>query len=863
MKRMLLTLWVAACAGMASAQWMKPVVQESSEMIVDEPMYLYNVGTKQFLTQGNAFGAQASVADEGLQIKIEKYLMQNITEAGDTLYVWDEKTYTIKDFRPLQNKWYYMFIDNQGGCYMDKGDQADYLWEITRLENGNYHISCAAANPTQNSDAFPNTCIGVERYGADDMSTVVNPLLEYQNPAFADAFFVDWIFVNEAVYADYLEKLHVYQAALKLKTIIDDLDSRGIDTQELLSVYNNIDAAIEELQNAQRMGETLISMDDEKHVTPDQPKDFTERIQNPDFNTDVKGGKGGWTKEGKAKTFETNGWVPSSVEDVMMAPALNLWGSNQDIRVSQVVENLPNGIYQFSVGVYSQANGPYIFAGDAKTDVTTGGPTAYSVLTYVSDHTLKIGVAFPAEGTQWVMADCCRLKYFGNSYEAYRMWIDETLNGGESFENEKCYTPLKEVYLESLAILKNATEQEQLAAELPKFTLLYDSIKVNIAAYADYLALWEEGRKMVREGAYAGEVFDILCDYIEMEDEPDELYPNGASGYILKHCMLNTEEIIAEKAFLNQLIQNVVDNGMAKGADATIKLQNPNFDNGMNGWSYNKKLGTPSAGGMTTNQNVERWNQNFDFYQEVSLPNGVYRLNAQAFYRTASNAEAEPEWHNGTAQVMTAIYANTNETLVKNIYDEAQEEGFYKEDNAYAMTDGKVVPNSMKTASEAFSAGLYENSVVGVVWNGQLRVGIRSLNASVTDRWSIWDNFRLTFLGLEAEPIAECYDKTVVEANELLGNEELPEEQKNAIDAALRVEIDKANASATLAAIAAIRGAMETANKVITGVAPQSATNAEYPSVIYTTSGTKVSVMKRGISIIRMSNGKIKKVLVQ
>ena len=232
-------------------------------MIVDEPMYLYNIGTKQFLTQGNAFGTQASVADEGLQIKIEKYLVQNITEAGDTLYEWDEKTYTIKDYRPLQKKWYYMFIDNLGGCYMDKGDQADYLWEIVRLENGNYHFSCAAANPVQNPEAYPNTCMGVERYGADDMNTVVNPLLEYLNPAFADAYSVDWVFVDEVVYADYLDKLHVYQAALKLKTIIDDLDSRNIDTNELLLVYNNTDATIEELQDAQRMGETLISMDDE------------------------------------------------------------------------------------------------------------------------------------------------------------------------------------------------------------------------------------------------------------------------------------------------------------------------------------------------------------------------------------------------------------------------------------------------------------------------------------------------------------------------------------------------------------------------------------------------------------------------
>jgi hypothetical protein len=83
------------------------------------------------------------------------------------------------------------------------------------------------------------------------------------------------------------------------------------------------------------------------------------------------------------------------------------------------------------------------------------------------------------------------------------------------------------------------------------------------------------------------------------------------------------------------------------------------------------------------------------------------------------------------------------------------------------MADDKVVPNSMKTASEAFTAGLYENSVVGVVWDGKLRLGIRSLNASENDRWSIWDNFRLTYLGMEAEPVAECYDKTIAEVENL------------------------------------------------------------------------------------------------
>lgn len=80
----------------------------------------------------------------------------------------------------------------------------------------------------------------------------------------------------------------------------------------------------------------MISQDDEQKVTSDNPKDFSSYIENPDFATSTTG----WTKEGTAKTFEVNGWVPATVTDVMVAPALNLWGNNQNIHVSQIVENL-------------------------------------------------------------------------------------------------------------------------------------------------------------------------------------------------------------------------------------------------------------------------------------------------------------------------------------------------------------------------------------------------------------------------------------------------------------------------------------------------------------------------------------------
>lgn len=855
MKRFLTTILAVICVGLASAQWTKPTVVATSDSILDNAFYLYNIGTQMFLTHGNAYGTQASVADEGLMIKVRKYQTEE-TE-------WDGKTYTIQCFRPVQNKWYHVFIDGSGNCFMDRASQGDYFWELTQKENGFWQISCAEINPTYNYTRFKNSCAGVVRTDSEDMNTVVDPVINLDNIDPLVSYHLDWAFISEAAYAEYAEKLLVYNTAMKLKDIMDDLEGRSISTAELKTVFDNSNSTLDELLEAVKQGEYLISIDDEQKVTPDNPKDFSDRIVNPNFDVEVKGGNGGWTKEGAAKTFEINGWVPDMLEDVMVAPALNLWGANQDILVSQVVDNIPNGIYQVTAGVYSQANGPFIFANDGKANVTTGGPTPYSVLAYVNDHTVKIGVGFPAEGTQWVMADCFRLLYFGNGYDAYKMWIEKTIGEDDPYKDKICYIPLKEAYEQSLNTLIHATTQEQLQNELPTFTLLYDSIKSCVAAYDEYLTVLNEAKEMTWGHAYYGDEFDILCDYVHYEGEPDDVFPNGTSTFIIANGTLNTEEIKNEKIFLQQLIQNVLDNGMGVGADATAKLTNANFENGLTGWLYNKKLGTPSPGGLPTNQCVERWNQNFDFYQVVSMPNGVYKLDVQAFYRTAANSVAESEWNKEQSEVLTAIYANNGETLVKNIYSEAQEEGFYKEDNAYMMNGGKYVPNTMKTASEAFNAGLYENTVKGVVWNGKLRVGIRSLNAEATDRWSIWDNFRITFLGMEVEPIAECYDMTISEAEELLAAEDVPEDLKSALQTAMAVNVDKTNAEETLSAITSIREAMEAVSGHLTGIdTPTTRTSANGTVMgIYTYNGTRVKTLQKGINMVRMSNGVVKKVL--
>ena len=797
-----ITLFTATfiCSLMASAQgWERPVIDAGTDFVVEDTMYLYNVDAQMFFTQGNSWGTQASLASTGLMVKVHEYVADGAE--------WDGQTYTITDL--VSGKWKYLFIDSDGGyggeAYVDRASQENYFWFITKQSNGYYHLSGADLNPLYNLTKYPANYFGAALIGGE-LSTVAYPLLDINNRPEEDTYYLDWTFVTQETYAAYYNKVVIYEKAMTLKEKIDEGNDRGLDMSPCEAVYNNTSSTLEELDAAYQQAMEILAEADEKDVTPDNPKDMTEYIQNPNFDNGVTG----WTKEGKAQTFEANGWVPSTVDGVMSAPALNLWGNNAAINVSQTITDLPNGIYKFWAGGYSQANGPWFFANDAKADITSGGPTQYSVLTCVSDKTMTLGVAFPAEGVQWVMADCFRLEYFGNGYEAYNMWINETLATGGSYDGVTCMQQLHDDYDAALEALMAATTSEEITPLLAQFLVLQDSIKANAAAYADYVAAVASATEIVESGKYGGDDFDILSDYM-MDNEPDETFPNGASGYILANLTLTTEEITAETDFLNTLIKNAVENGMAEGASATALINNPDFSNGLTGWTYNKSLGTPATGGMAENPNVERWNENFDFYQDVTLPNGVYRLDVQAFYRTADNSTAEAAFNTGESEVLTSIYANAGEQDVINIYSQPQESGFYKEDNAYTMTNGAgEVPNSMKTASEAFTAGLYENSVYGVVYNKTLRIGIHSLNASQTDRWSIWDNFRLTYMGYDAELISQALDIALVKAEELKTNP-MSAEAMSTLDAAIEDAKSQTEPREQLQAIAELYAAQAVA----------------------------------------------------
>ena len=122
----------------------------------------------------------------------------------------------------------------------------------------------------------------------------------------------------------------------------------------------------------------------------------------------------------------------------------------------------------------------------------------------------------------------------------------------------------------------------------------------------------------------------------------------------------------------------------------------------------------------------------YDIHQTLTgLPNGVYQLRVQAFYRAGASEG-----------VVARLYANGAETLLKNV------------------SDGSA-PTNCEAAGNAFNNGEYRNAVTVEVTDGTLRIGIKAEGADV-NAWCVFDNFELYYFGTETSVAAVEADTPIV-----------------------------------------------------------------------------------------------------
>lgn len=188
------------------------------------------------------------------------------------------------------------------------------------------------------------------------------------------------------------------------------------------------------------------------------------------------------------------------------------------------------------------------------------------------------------------------------------------------------------------------------------------------------------------------------------------------------------------------LIAELAEATAAKPMDATFFVQDPNF--GRNNTRSSAWNGGPVKGGEASNFCAERWNANFDIYQDLTgLPNGYYKVSIQGFYRAG--------WGGSTDLTCnTTFYAGNESVELMNIVSEAGNSAIGG--NTSNVEGYGLVPNDMTSASNAFTAGLYKNKdLVVEVTDGTLRIGVKK-ETLIEGDWTIFDNVELAYYGEEA-----------------------------------------------------------------------------------------------------------------
>ena len=224
----------------------------------------------------------------------------------------------------------------------------------------------------------------------------------------------------------------------------------------------------------------------------------------------------------------------------------------------------------------------------------------------------------------------------------------------------------------------------------------------------------------------------------------------------------------------------------ANPVDATFMILDQNFDrNNRNSGAWTMEASNQNlCGGKNENKCAESWRSSFTLSQTINVPNGIYRVRAQA-------ALTE---YTVTGQDFPVVYAKSDNksTVLFN-----------------TMTNGE---NSMDLMSDQFTAGNYftDWSDKVVVANGQITVGVEGTR---TDTWCIWDNIQLMYYGIDLSALVESYNAKLEEANALL-NETMSASYKTALQAAINANtgVDETSQTALETAIAALTEAIATAN---------------------------------------------------
>jgi hypothetical protein len=796
--------------------WVMPT-PAASALKPGSKYYVYNVGTKKFISKGEAWGTQAIVDSLGMEAKLDT-LSNGIysiafTSTGKMVFRTNSDTKIGSGIAAC-------FTDGNIG----KGANHVY-WSIKNIGNNLYTIQVPAI---YTSDYVAGKCLGVQPNHTSSAATpTYGTYYDVDSTTYASG--CQWQFVSSADYNTYFTSVQVYAEAQLLSREITKAQTDGLDITKAQAVYNNTLSTIDEMKAAiaelyqQRANQASVS----------NPSDMTGRITNPTFDKDITG----WTSTMNAKSNK----IATNQAGDFTVPFFENWtteGSSLEGKMYQKIGGLQNGVYRLKAAVSAQNTktamadgGVYLFGNDMRIGANTVTPAYKEVFVPLTTDTLEIGLMQNATSTNnWLGLDNVTLTYYGKALEAYQYMTSSITDTWQTEFTDVVYKQsLYDVIPNLISAASTTTNAEDAITAYKNVNTAIESLRANIIAYTQFINKITAAENLYYSGYTTEELYDAYTKAQELYDAQS----------------LTTEEISSEIVKLDSLM-DVAKHQLIAGNDCTPLIVNNDFSQtdknttytGFAGWTVKLLTGNNSNPNIASNV-AEVWNNDFDCNQSMkNMPNGVYKVDLQAYYRTGDGAAAYGYYTNKSAEdsIKAYIYANGNEQKIKNVFDDRQTT---KPNGGSSFTDSGngYTPNDKASAAAYFGLNLYNNSVYGIVTDSTLNIGIKCIGM-LSHGWTLWNDFKLTYEGFDATVLKKVLNNSIINADTLVDHK-----MNEKIKSSLQTEISNANT-----AVSGTDGLiMMKAYKSLISVFTTALTSSKY----YNSLDSITSVLKENIDIYK------------
>ena len=630
---------------------------------------------------------------------------------------------------------------------------------------------------------------------------------------------IDWMFIDPS---EYLKAMEDYKVRKELYDALVEASEAGVDATTLNAagaVYTNASATAEEMQK--QKAHLLAAMAGLKYdfsgASDSNPLDVTEQVLvNPTFDSNIDG----WTITVTGQNLQwqqrTDGSVDASKNWVSITNFIEAWrpssqGGLGDGTISQTVYGLPAGKYILEcdamatrqgglngLSAEDAVEGAYIFiegeSGEVRNPIKAPDtqPKHWSVV-FISDGSDWLTFGLKAESTtaNWLSADNFVLTYYGATTKTQaELELEKAIASANELkedDNYRGYTPtLKafEALIESgQALLDGDKQEESVYQEATEaLTAAQDSVKATIAAYAVLYQYWySDLDKYIAIADKMGweEISEELTQY---QEDWEEAYDEGT--------MPDAEIYALTDAIFPKLKAAINPDDLPVGSDLTWLLVNPDFTTGSTssptGWTIKSGSLTELR---TKTHNIETWHKTFDISQTIeNMPAGVYDITVQGFVRHDDANDTE----------RTVFYAGNTKTCLMTLENQWSLEPIWAEDSdekpalgdsnhdltlttpsgetaykANGMTgayywfqtkitdDTDFITKAQRDASNNITDNFYTNHIkVTLYETGDFTIGLKTESGT---EWVIWDNFKITYRGIDVSTYSQLIREKVEE----------------------------------------------------------------------------------------------------